>query len=105
MFYNYLQTSLFRCSVPEQNFDHNKLNFQTYNTQDVVEVDELAVDVLYLTQIDVQLMNLTDSTRVAPSWSCKDSVASAAGAGVSTGPPSANAEFPKLFEGRSGIGE
>ena len=55
---SYLQSSLFRCSVPEQNFDHNKLDFQAYNMQDVVEVDELAVDALYLTQMDVQLMNL-----------------------------------------------
>ena len=51
------------------------------------------------------LSGSTGSTRSAPFWSCEDSVASAAGAGVSTGPPSANAEFPKLFEGWSGIGE
>ena len=51
------------------------------------------------------LSGSTDSTCSAPSWSCKDSIASAAGAGVSTGPPSANAEFPKLFEDWSGIGK
>ena len=50
---NYLHSSLFRCSVLEQNFDHSKLDFQAYNMQDVVEVDELAVDALYLTQMDV----------------------------------------------------
>ena len=80
--------------------------------QDVVEVDELTVDALYLTQMDVQLMNLIKCylARLIPLTQhllglAKDSVTSAAGAGVSTGPPSANAEFLKLFEGRSGIGE
>ena len=53
-----MQSSLFRCSVPEQGFHRNKLDFQAYNMQDIVEIGELAVDVLYLTQMDVQLMNL-----------------------------------------------
>ena len=56
-------------------------------------------------ELDKVLSGSTDSTHSAPSWSYEDSVASAAGAGVSTGPPSANAEFPKLFEGRSRIDE
>ena len=51
--YNYLQSSLFLCSVPEQSFDHDKLDFQAYNMQDMVEADELAVDAWYLTQMDV----------------------------------------------------
>ena len=42
----------------EQGFDRNKMDFQAKNTQDVMEVGELAVDALYLTQINVQLMNL-----------------------------------------------
>ena len=56
-------------------------------------------------ELNKVLPGSTGSTRSALSWACKDSIASAAGAVVSTGPPSANAEFLKLFEGRSGIGE
>ena len=107
-----MQSSLFRCSVPEQSFDRNKLGFQAYSMQDVVEVRELTVDALYLTQMDVQLMNLIkcNLARLVPFAQrlfglAKTLVVSAAGTGVLTGPPSANAEFPKSFEGRSGIRE